>query len=951
MKKALLGIGATLVVLFGANTFAASNPFKTEDLSIISVSNDSTIDSQSTIENELTSSVTFRKVDDEVVYKITVINNSTDNYLIKSFYTEQTPDDYITLNYNRHEDELINAGETKGFTVVAKYANEVAFDSLSTEGQRQLIADFKLKVVNLREAADAPNTLDSLPLYAAIITLSCTGLVYIIHKRGKQTKIVTVALIIAGLSISVRVFASDNIEIYDTFSLNATFAIKDKIKVDYNNQDNTNETIVHYRERLSLGDFERQKYHFRGWNTAEDGSGKAYSDGDEIKEDSSELTLYAQWEEMTSSVLASGSSVNVKMKKLAGTNATQYYTQDTNIKSIKVADALPENFDENNNDNIISTNSSAEKIFAWYDEGDGTIYIYTRAEIIKSGTYMSQMFDNMDKLSNISGLSDWDTSNTVYMGELFSSDESLADISSLANWDTSNVTQISAMFLGDTSLSDISALSRWDTSKVTHAGQMFSGTRITNVDALADWDTSSLKYISSIFSAATNLADISGLSHWNTSKIEDLYGVFSSTKITNVDALATGQREGDDYVSWDVSNVKNMSNMFNGASSLVDISGLAHWDTSNLTEMYYMFSSTGMTNLDSLATVQHGGDNYVSWDVSKVTWMEGVFQGTKINNVNGLSRWDVSSVRIMKNMFASTANLSDISGLSNWNVANVKTMERMFSGAKSLVNLSPISNWNVSNVQEMQDLFNGTAIANVDALANWNTKNVTRTDYMFSSASNLVDISGLATWNTSKNTNLMAMFSGTKITNVDALETKQHEGKDYISWDISKVQAISFMFSGATRLTDISALSSWNTTNVQQMDQFLSETAISNIDALKTKQYKGKNYTSWDVSGVKYMRWVFGKTTRLSDISALSTWNTTGAIMMNGLFSGAKAVTDVSAMANWDVSNVKEMNYMFENVTTIADFSPLNGWTLNPSNTKYRMFSGVPSTSILPSWY
>jgi surface protein len=251
----------------------------------------------------------------------------------------------------------------------------------------------------------------------------------------------------------------------------------------------------------------------------------------------------------------------------------------------------------------------------------------------------------------------------------------------------------------------------------------------------------------------------------------------------------------------------------------------------------------------------------------------------------------------------------------------------------------------------MQDLFNGTAVANVDALANWNTKNVTRTDYMFSGASNLVDISGLATWNTSKVTNLMAMFSRTKIANVDALETKQHEGKDYVSWDVSNVQAISFMFSGATRLSDISALSSWNTSKVYQMDQFLSQTAISNIDALETKRHEGKNYTSWNVSGVKYMRWVFKGTTRLSDISALATWNTTGATMMDGLFADAKAITDVSAMANWSVSNVTSMDYMFEHVTTVADFSSLNDWTINPSNNKYRMFDGVPATAILPSWY
>lgn len=952
MKRILLAIGVLLTTFFVGNVFASSTAFNTNNIRIESISNDSTVDGQSVTDKEISSNISFRKVGDEVEYRIQIKNNSSDDYLIKSFYEDQISDKYIVFNYDKHENEYFSSGEIKEFIVIAKYANEVAYDDFVTEGQRQLTTNFKLQIKNLAKGGENPITLDNLPLHICIMAISCIGLVFIIHKRSKLAKMAVFVLLFSGLFISLNTFAVEKYDIYDAFTLNATFSVKDKARIIYTNQGIENDIIIHYGDQLNLGEFEREGYHFRGWNTSEDGSGESYSDGDEVKPNSTELSIFAQWEEIKTSVLASGTSVNKKMKKLAGTDASTQYVKDTNIKSIKIADELPDGFDEGDDNHIISADSSSEKIFAWFNETDGAIYIFTRAEVIKGGTYMSDMFRSMDKLTDISVISDWDVSSTVYMSGMFGADTNLTDISSLANWSTANVAQIDGMFLGDSNLSDITALSNWDTSKVTNAVQMLSGTKIANVDALTSWDVSNLKHMSSMFTNATKLEDISGLSHWNTSKVESLYGLFNNTKITNVDALATGQREGDDYISWDVSNVTSMSYLFCGDSSLADISGLSHWNTSKVTEMYSMFADTSITNIDTLATTQRGNNDYISWDVSMVENMNGMFSGaSKLEDVNGASNWNVSSVRSMKNMFGGTSNLSDISGLSNWNVGNVTTMEKMFSKASTLSDLSSISNWNVSNVREMQEMFQSTSIENVDALANWNTQNVTRLGYMFSTASKLADISGLALWNTSKVTDLAAMFSKTKISNVNALESKQHEGKDYVSWDISKVQNISFMFNGATRLTDISALSSWNTVKVQQMEHFLQETAINSTDALETKRYDGKSYTSWDVSNVKYMNSIFKDTTRLSNITALATWTTTGVTRMSYLFSDAKAITDVSAIADWDVSNVKEMDYMFERVTTVADFTPLNNWTINPSNTKYRMFHNVPATSILPNWY
>ena len=80
-----------------------------------------------------------------------------------------------------------------------------------------------------------------------------------------------------------------------------------------------------------------------------------------------------------------------------------------------------------------------------------------------------------------------------------------------------------------------------------------------------------------------------------------------------------------DIGSWDTSNVTNMRYMFNyayafnnGAAAGVS-SNTLNWDTSSVTDMSRMFSNGQGFNQD-----------IDSWDVSSVTNMEGMFSYTSI---------------------------------------------------------------------------------------------------------------------------------------------------------------------------------------------------------------------------------------------------------------------------------------------------------------------------------
>ena len=129
-------------------------------------------------------------------------------------------------------------------------------------------------------------------------------------------------------------------------------------------------------------------------------------------------------------------------------------------------------------------------------------------------------------------------------------------------------------------------------------------------------------------------------------------------------------------------------------------------DTSNVTDMQYMFAGIG----------QNHGYSFVirgleTWDTSKVTNMSHMFDysgGYECYTqwyVAGIGYWNVQNVTDMSYMFANTglhASTWTTGDLSNWDVRNVKNMDYMFAEANryksGALNIGNIANWDVRNV-------------------------------------------------------------------------------------------------------------------------------------------------------------------------------------------------------------------------------------------------------------
>jgi surface protein len=210
------------------------------------------------------------------------------------------------------------------------------------------------------------------------------------------------------------------------------------------------------------------------------------------------------------------------------------------------------------------------------------------------------------------------------------------------------------------------------------------------------------------------------ISHWDTSNV------------TNMSYMFAGSSFNQPIGNWDVSNVTNMTFMFWDADFNQPI---GDWNTSKVENMSFMFS-----NYFAFFSTNPFNQDIGNWDVSKVTTMEGMFWISKFNQ--NISDWNTSSVENMYKVFSG----SDFDqNISKWDVSNVTTMSGLFSFSPFN---QPISDWNTSNVITMDEMFQDATNFNQD-IGDWNTSKVISMGYMFNNATNFNqnisgwDVSGL----------------------------------------------------------------------------------------------------------------------------------------------------------------------------------------------------------------
>ena len=172
-------------------------------------------------------------------------------------------------------------------------------------------------------------------------------------------------------------------------------------------------------------------------------------------------------------------------------------------------------------------------------------------------------------------------------------------------------------------------------------------------------------------------------------------------------------------------------------------------------------------------------------------------------------------------------------------------------------------------------------------------------------------------WGTGKWRSMMNSFYGCSNMDVKASDVP----------DLSLVQDLSGMFSGATSLKGEGANWAWNTSNVKYTDTMF----------VRARNFN-QNIGSWDMSNVESMTRMFNDAAAFNNggSDSIGAWSTAKATSMEGVFWGAKAFNQ--PVGSWNVSNATSFALMFMDAENFNQ--DLSHWdtskATNMSNTFYR---------------
>ena len=420
---------------------------------------------------------------------------------------------------------------------------------------------------------------------------------------------------------------------------------------------------------------------------------------------------------------------------------------------------------------VVSTTDSVTPIYAWYDTVDKTIYWWSDADTSYMNEDATDMFaglfssNTVTTNGGIADLSGIDSSKTKNMTRTFAN---LGPIKKLIinTLDTGNVENMSYMF-ASLRTEEETDLSNLNTKNVKNMFEMFANSSFKNLD-LRHLDTSKVEFMSGMFDSMPNLksVNLAGLDVRQNQSMEDMFRAcyelesvdmsgWHNDSVTTLFNLFRDLRKVSNINLHDftTNNVRGMSNMFptfNNALTSLDVSS---FDTSNVTDMNYVFS--GLLALETL--------DLSNFNTQNVVTMERMFEKMpKLKNLN-ISSFDTSHVTNMYGLFKDSMSDSEVNmlDLSNFNTQNVTNMSEMFSGVTKLKNIN-ISSFNTGNVTNMNAMFKDMqSIENLN-LSNFITNRVTDMGEMFAGMTHLKDLN-ITSFRTDWVQNMDSMFEGAMV--------------------------------------------------------------------------------------------------------------------------------------------------------------------------------------------
>lgn len=271
-KSGILSIAFSLMfiisLIMSIHTFAASNPFKLNSVTISEKSSGVTGSISSYNDGEIKSDVTFHSLNDYAIFKIDLKNNLDKEITILEI-TDDNTNNYITYEYDKHENEKLGANGNLNLTIKATYKNE-----LTDTSKRNQSNNFKLFIKyldkdkeNSGEIIINPKTNDGISASVIMLIISSIGLITTIFISKKKqinklskasmffiTGLLIMPIIVSAATISYAINLKININLYD------------KLVVTFDSGSSKETKTVSYGETVdSLPSATKTGYSFDKW--------------------------------------------------------------------------------------------------------------------------------------------------------------------------------------------------------------------------------------------------------------------------------------------------------------------------------------------------------------------------------------------------------------------------------------------------------------------------------------------------------------------------------------------------------------------------------------------------------------------------------------------------------------------------------------------------------------
>ena len=231
----------------------------------------------------------------------------------------------------------------------------------------------------------------------------------------------------------------------------------------------------------------------------------------------------------------------------------------------------------------------------------------------------------------------------------------------LSNFNTSCVTNMSYMFSGCQGIREID-LSNFNTDNVTDMSYMLQRCRNLKELDLSFFKTTKVTNMKNMFCFCLNLRRINLLS-FDTKNVRNMSGMFTSC----------GSLNGIDLSSFEGKNVTDVSSMFFGCENLMLIE-FFNFGGENITTMERMFLR---------CTYLRKINNFSSFNTKNVTNMSSLFYGCQSLVDLDLCFFNTENVVNMNGMFFCCVSLMRIN-IKSFNTKKVEDMSEMFTLCKSL---------------------------------------------------------------------------------------------------------------------------------------------------------------------------------------------------------------------------------------------------------------------------